>query len=201
VALADVKLLAGDEGLRELWGEVPAANTLGEFLRRFRASMVYGLGEIVLKTAVKVIVACGLKRVTVDVDSFFLESQKKDVQMNYEGQWGYNPVAVTCAELKMPLAGLFRPGNASPMANLAWLLERALGRMPSGVEVRVRSDSAGYQAGVVRVLNEKNGEATVRGLYDVLLPRVQDAARRDNRDQTPQLLPRELSARSDLKLR
>ena len=29
-----------------------------------------------------------------------------DVEMNDEGLWGYNPVAVTCAELKMPMANL-----------------------------------------------------------------------------------------------
>ena len=32
----------------------------------------------------------------------------------------------SCGELKMPLAGLFRPGNASPMANLSGLLERVI---------------------------------------------------------------------------
>lgn len=151
VALDDIRLLSGDEGLRELLGAFPAANTLGEFLRRFRNSTIYRLGRIQLETAVKVIRACGLKSVIVDVDAFLIESQKSDAKMNYEGEWGYTPVAVTCAELKMPLAGLFRPGNASAMANLSWLLGRVLGEL-KGISVRVRSDSAGFQAKVVRVL-------------------------------------------------
>ncbi len=80
--------------------------------------------------------------------------------MNYEGEWGYNPVAVTCAELKMPLAGLFRAGNASPMAHLGGLLERVLGRL-EGKKIRVRSDSAGYQAGVVRVIQNAGADFTI----------------------------------------
>jgi hypothetical protein len=118
------------------------------------------LWKIQLETAVQVIRASGLKSVIVDVDAFFLASQKSEAKMNYEGEVGYTPVAVTCAELKMPLAGVFRPGNASPMANLAWLLDRVLREMV-GVRVRVRSDSAGYQAGVVRVLRERGADFTI----------------------------------------
>ena len=160
VALDDVSLLRGDEGMLELLGQLPAANTLGEFLRRFSGTTVYRLGLIQLVTAAKVIRGCKLKEVTLDIDSFFLESQKSDVEMNYEGLWGYNPVAVTCAELKMPMMGLFRPGAASPMANLAGLLKRVLKALP-GIKSRVRSDSAGYQAGVVRVCKEGGADFTI----------------------------------------
>ena len=143
-----------------LLGDIPAANTLGEYLRRYTWRTVYRLGQIQLETATKVIRVCKMKAVTLDVDSFFLESQKSDVEMNYEGLWGYNPVAVTCAELKMPMAGLFRPGAASPMANLAGLLKRVTKALP-GMALRVRSDSAGYQAGVVRVCQESGSEFTI----------------------------------------
>lgn len=40
----------------------------------------------------------------------------------------------------------------------------------------------------LRALNESRGKATFRQLYDALSPAVRDAARRDNRDQTPQLI-------------
>jgi len=159
-ALDDVSLLKGDDGLGELWGGIPASNTLGEWLRRYGVKTVHQLGRIQLGTAVKVIRACKLARVTLDVDSFFLESQKSDVEMNYEGLWGYNPVAVTCAELKMPLFGIFRKGTASPMANIAALLKRTIAALP-GMKVRVRSDSAGFQAKVVRVLKDKGADFTI----------------------------------------
>ena len=164
-ALDDVSLLRGDEGLRQLLGDIPAANTIGEGLRRFSLTTVYRIGQMQLATAVDVIRACKLKAITLDVDAFFLESQKADVAMNYEGLWGYNPVAVTCAELKMPMAGLFRPGNASPMANLAGLLKRVIKALP-GMAIRVRSDSAGYQAGVVRVCREAGADFTITARHD-----------------------------------
>lgn len=178
VALSDIDLLSGDEGMRELLGEFPAANTLGEFLRRFDNATIYRLGKIQLETAVKVIESVGLKSIIVDVDAFFLESQKSDAKMNYEGKWGYMPVAVTCAELKMPLAGVFRPGNASPMANLSWLLDRTLTAL-EGISVRVRSDSAGFQAGIVRILEEKKARFTITARKD---PAVKETIRGISKD-------------------
>ena len=165
VALDDVSLLRGDEGMKSLLGEMPAANTLGEWLRRFNRKSVWLLGKIQLWVAVQVIRARGLKSIILDVDAFFLESEKSDVKMNYEGLWGYNPVAVTCAELKMPMAGIFRQGNASPMAHLSGLLKRVLQELP-GIKIRVRSDSAGYQAKVVRVLNAAGVDFTITARKD-----------------------------------
>jgi Transposase DDE domain group 1 len=151
-ALDDVRLLSGDEGLRALWGAIPVANTLGEFLRRFTATMVYRLGALVLATGIQVIERLGFKSITIDIDAFMLESQKDGVQMNYDGLWGFEPVVCSCAELRMPLAGLFRPGNASPMANLRGLLSRVIGALKKTIpdlKILVRSDSAAYQAGVI----------------------------------------------------
>lgn len=48
---------------------------------------------------------------------------------------------------------------------------------------------------------DKNGNVTIKVLYDYILPNVQDAARRQNRDQTPQLMPANLGEQSSIKLR
>jgi len=40
---------------------------------------------------------------------------------------------------------------------------------------------------LLKGLNDRRGKSTAKELYDAVLPEVQDAARRDNRDQTPQL--------------
>ena len=165
IALDDVSLLRGDEGMKILLGEMPAANTLGEWLRRFNRKSVWLLGKIQLWVAAQVIRTCGLKSIILDVDAFFLESEKSDVKMNYEGLRGYNPVAVTCAELMMPMAGIFRSGNASPMAHLSGLLKRVIAELP-GIKIRVRSDSAGYQAKVVRVLNAVGVDFTITARKD-----------------------------------
>lgn len=49
---------------------------------------------------------------------------------------------------------------------------------------------------LLKGLNANNGNVTVKNLYEYLLPKVQDAARRDNRDQTPQLIPPDLKERA-----
>jgi hypothetical protein len=54
---------------------------------------------------------------------------------------------------------------------------------------------------LLKELGDKDGDATIRGLYQALLPRVQDAARRDGRDQTPQLLPADVGAKAAAGLR
>lgn len=50
-------------------------------------------------------------------------------------------------------------------------------------------------------ISKTRGETTLRALYDYLSPRVRDAARRANRDQTPQLLPSPLGERENARLR
>ena len=48
---------------------------------------------------------------------------------------------------------------------------------------------------------DASGAVTMKSLYDYLSPQVADAARRDNRDQTPQLLSADPSGQKDVKLR
>ncbi len=42
---------------------------------------------------------------------------------------------------------------------------------------------------------------SVKALHDYLVPRVRNAARRENRDQTPQLMPKGLGAKGGLLLK
>jgi hypothetical protein len=165
VALDDERLVSGDGGMQVLLGTMPAANTQGEFLRRFRGALLYRLGQIVLTMAVKIIDALGMKQVTLDGDAFFIDSQKDGVLMNHEGRPGYCPVMVTCAELKMPMAGLFRPGNASPGANLVGLVRRVMDALP-GKGFRFRSDSAGYQGELVKLCDEREALFTITARKD-----------------------------------
>jgi Caspase domain len=46
-----------------------------------------------------------------------------------------------------------------------------------------------FLKGISGAAMDKSGNVTARSLYNYLLPKVQDAARRQNRDQTPQLMP------------
>jgi hypothetical protein len=160
IALDDMDLLRGDEGMKRVIPGLPAANTVGEFLRRFVNRTLYGLGRIVVNTAVQVIRVLRLKQVTLDIDAFTLESKKWNAEWNYKGEKGFTPVMVTCAELKMPMAGIWRRGAASPQANLVWLLKRVMERL-CGIKLTVRSDSAGYQGKLVRLCEERKADFTI----------------------------------------
>jgi hypothetical protein len=163
--LDELNILRDDEGMKALLEEIPAPNTAGDFLRRFENRDIYELGVVGLETAVNVIKQKKLKRITLDVDAFTIESKKSSATMNYDGDIGFTPVMVTCAELKMPLVGLWRNGSASPMAHLAWLLERVMKSLPD-VTITVRSDSAGYQAKVVKVCEARGAAFTITARKD-----------------------------------
>jgi len=75
-ALDDVQHVSQDAGMGELLVPMPAANTLGQYLGRFTKGLLCRLGWIQLNLAVKVIRLMKLKRITLDIDAFFIESQK-----------------------------------------------------------------------------------------------------------------------------
>ena len=160
VALDDIEMLRRDEGWRRLVTVIPAANTLGEFLRRFKNRTLWKLGRIVLNTAVFVIRSVKLKEVTLDVDAFTVESQKANAAWNYDGELGFTPILVSCGELKMPMTGLWREGTASPASHIAGLLRRVMDRL-CGIQLNARSDSAGYQVAVVTLCEERKASFTI----------------------------------------
>jgi hypothetical protein len=163
--LDELDVLRGDEGMKALLEEIPAPNTAGDFLRKYENREIYETGVIGLETAVNVIRQMKLRRITLDIDAFTIESKKSIATMNYEGDIGFTPVMVTCADLKMPLVGLWRGGNASPMAHLAWLLKRVMRALPD-VTITLRSDSAGYQAKVVKVCEARGAAFTITARKD-----------------------------------
>lgn len=62
----------------------------------------------------------------------------------------------------------------------------------SGSDEMTGSDEASghglFTYHLLKALNARGGNATLKELFDSLSPKVRDAARRDNRDQTPQLI-------------
>lgn len=142
--LDDTRILRTDPGLRQLvFSDMPAPNSWGDFLRRFSHRSLHHLGEVVSRQAV--LNCAGYRTLTLDIDSSLIESHKKAAHMSYKGFPGYNPVLAWLAEPDVFLGGVFRDGNASPQCNLTSLLRYCERMLPAGVDVRVRSDSAGYR--------------------------------------------------------
>ena len=88
-----------------------------------------------------------------------------------------------------PLVTAIDTGSVSPGKIIAFTASK-------GTEISGTVGDQGHGAFTYFFLKGLNGDAadasghvTARGLYDYLTPKVQDAARRLNRDQTPQLLP------------
>lgn len=142
--LDDTRILRSDPGLGKLaFPNLPAANSMGDFLRRFNHRGLHHLGGVVGQQAL--INCAGFKTLTLDIDSSVIESHKESAKMSYQKVPGYNPVLAWLAEPDVFLGGVFRDGNASPQCNLTSLLRYCRNRLPAGVDLRVRADSAAYR--------------------------------------------------------
>jgi len=155
--LDDMRLLSHDAGLRQMaLYDVPASNSAGEFLRRLKQRTLYLLGQVNSKQVGRFIERRSFKRLTLDIDSTLIESQKKEAAMTYNGFEGYNPVLAWLAEANLFLAEIFRPGNISPQSHVLSLLKHCLKVLPAGIELWFRSDSAGYQWAVMQECVDRN---------------------------------------------
>jgi len=88
------------------------------------------------------------------------------------------------------------PKGARPLVTQVDEGAESMGRLvvlsaSAGDEISLSDERQGhglFTYHLLKGLNEKNGRSTVKGLYDYLVPRVQDGARQQNRDQTPRLI-------------
>ena len=115
------------------------------------------------------------QRVTLDFDSTLVEVEsehKEGAAPNWKRGFGFHPLLVYLDQTGEALAGRLRPGNAG--ANTALdhveLLDAALAQLPwptrkedpeQGLEVLVRSDSAGASHGFVGAIAERGLEYSV----------------------------------------
>lgn len=166
--LDDLDHLRRDQGLAALTGySLPAAPTARQFLERFHdpdsvaarplqgsfipaeTTGLAGLRSVVERTVQAYVSAARPERtVTLDVDAHIVVSSKQEALPTYKGERGYQPLLVTWAETGLVLADEFRDGNVPASVNIGTLVDQAhaaLPPRPDGWEVRVRSDSAGYE--------------------------------------------------------
>lgn len=163
--LDDTRVLRHDGGLGQLvLPDMPAANSQGDFLRRFSRRSLHKLSGAVTGLAVKNILPG--QTLTLDMDSSLIESDKETARRTYEGFRGYNPMLAWLAEPGVFLAGLFRDGNASPQSHLRSLLRYCLRRLPAGVKLRLRSDSAGYRLDLIEECHKRGIEFAIRADLD-----------------------------------
>ncbi len=163
--LDDTRLLRCDPGLKQMaLSKMPAANSFGEFLRRFGQRSVFKLGEAVTSEAVR-----HLKPgqcVTLDIDSTLIESDKEAAKPTYKHFAGYNPIVAWLAEPRVFLGGIFRDGNASPQSHLVSFLRYCRRRVPASVKLRVRADSAAYRLDLITDCRRQDMNFTISADLD-----------------------------------
>jgi hypothetical protein len=166
-SLEDTRLLREDGGLQGwLWENLPAPNSLGDFLRRHSHRTISRLGRVNARQVRRLLAKRSDKTLTLDIDSSLVEADKKEAQKTYKGFDGYNPLLAWLDEPNVFLSGIFRPGNSSPQSHLRSLTAQCRRLLAEGTKLRLRSDSAAYNAEVLRYCDKHDIEFSITADLD-----------------------------------
>jgi hypothetical protein len=169
--LGDIDVIARDKALREAAGlkKVPAASTLGDWLRRVGSSRraMRGLDKVGKALAARRMGGSEQRDFTLDVDATIIEANKRDAEVAYEGTRGYQPMLGFLFELRWLIHEQMRAGNVPAQSGAVDFIRSCARQMPAGARIgRLRSDSAFYQHEVVEVCEEKGIEYVIRADWD-----------------------------------
>jgi hypothetical protein len=153
----DLAQLRQDPGLHRLLGRaVMPPSTAHDFLRRLRYDGLAGLEEVNRRLLARVAKETQTTTATLDCDASLFASSGRGARMSYKGERGYMPMLAFWDELGMVVHDDFRNGNASPGSDALAFLKQTLAQLPEEVdEVKVRSDSAWYQAELMDFCHEQ----------------------------------------------
>ncbi|MDO8690339.1 MAG: IS1380 family transposase, partial [Dehalococcoidia bacterium] len=152
--LEDLREIDAEVSLRELLGigELPAACTVGDWLRRMGQDGrgLKGLGVVNRHTVGEVLRRDARKEYTLDVDATVIETEKEEAQWTYKKEKGYQPMLGFLFEPGQVLCDEFREGNVPAQAGAVEFFKLCQRMMPSGKRIAYyRADSASYQAEVM----------------------------------------------------
>ena len=92
---------------------------------------------------------------TLDMDATLIETQKKEAYFCYKKFRAFQPLNVWWAEQQFVMHSEFRDGNVPAGFEQLRVLKESLESLPEGIEeVKMRSDSAGYQWDLLRYCAE-----------------------------------------------
>ena len=96
---------------------------------------------------------------TLDMDATLVETEKADALRCYEGYPAYQPINTWWAEQGVVLHTEFRDGNVPAGFEQRRVLEEAIKCLAEGIkEVRMRSDTAGYQHELLRYCDREDNK-------------------------------------------
>ena len=157
--LEDVRHLMNDEAFQEMLKEtqLPTSDAIGDWLRRNGGKESETRMWEVMSGLLKSVEKPGL---ILDIDTTIIESDKGDAQKTYKGNYGYHPLLGIIAENGMVVGSDFREGNESPQKGLVEFIESCRRNYPERIKL-IRSDSAGWQKGVVDYCEEEGLNYTI----------------------------------------
>jgi hypothetical protein len=170
----DVRVLAADPGLRELWrrDRIPSPSAIRRFLDACHddslvmskpgtahvpepTAPVRGLGRVNRELVRRVQQERHEAVATIDIDATLTESAKQQALPCYEGYRAYQPIVALWAELGLVIHDEFRDGNVPAGFRALEFTKEALAELPEGLQVRVRSDSAFYDHRLLQYLRRR----------------------------------------------
>lgn len=158
--IEDLAQLRADTGLERLLGrKVMAPSTAHDFLRRIRYDGLDALAQVRRRMLRRLTKRTGTTTATLDCDASLFPSSGRNARMSYKGEKGYMPMLAFWEELGVVVHDDFRNGNASPGSEALVFLKETLAQLPGQVtQVKVRSDSAWYQAELLDFCEEHGHE-------------------------------------------
>ena len=97
--------------------------------------------------------------ITLDQDATFIETEERGANWNYKGEKSYQALNTYCPEYDLVAGSRYGDGNVPPGWKQQDELERILESLPEEVKgVSLRSDSAGYQTGLLTWCTEGKHE-------------------------------------------
>jgi Transposase DDE domain group 1 len=132
--LQDLELRRQDEVYLDALGarRIPDPTTAGDFCRRFGASDVHTLMDIINSVRPRVWARQPTEffdRARIDMDGTLVETDaecKQGIDIAYNGIWGYHPLVVSLANTGEVLSVLNRPGNRPSHEGAAAEVDRAM---------------------------------------------------------------------------
>ena len=182
----------------ERWRSVPSDSVVFRYLERFHDAgeeakreahrafipspndALKGLGKVNAGLVDFVQSRSPHTQATLDMDACLVESHKKEALYSYKKYRTYQPLTTYWAEADLVVHSEFRDGNVPAGHQQLRVLKEALGHLPVGVaKVMLRSDTAGYQQGLMTGHMTIEQAATLMGVSARHTRRILAAYRRD----------------------
>jgi hypothetical protein len=153
-ALEHVRELEAEQEVIKEMGlrRVPDGGTVGDWLRRHgRLNGVKAIGEVNEEAIGEYLRKEG-EELILDPDATIIEAEKREAQWTYQGTQGYQPMVAYVNEVCVHWE--FREGNESPGARAMEFLKACDAKLPRGMKIYLRSDSAYYQGDVIKYYSQ-----------------------------------------------